>query len=183
VQNAVRGLAEHLGDAKGLDPKRIAEVLCETSDGILHRLWEPLAAKQRPPNGYAAKFSIPFGVAAGLVLGEAGLTQFSDEQSQNPDLQAVAAKVRYVVDPDNPYPKQFTGHVRVTLTDGTVVEERQPHFRGGASEPLERTEIAEKFVLNCRHGGWPDERAARFLAFAGAVFQSGKPVVLSEFRG
>lgn len=169
--------------AKGINPKRIQSVLCETSDGILHRLWEPLAGKQRPPNGYAAKFSIPFGVAAGLVLGEAGLDAFSDKQSQNPELQAVASKVTYVVDPNNPYPKQFTGHVKVTLDDGTVIEERQPHFRGGAAEPLDRAEIAEKFKLNCRHGGWPDARADQFLAFAGQVFQSTKPVVLTEFRG
>lgn len=169
--------------AKGLDPKRIKSVECETSDGILHRLWEPLAGKQKPPNGYAAKFSIPFGVAAGLVLGEAGLDAFSDKQSQNPELQAIASKVGYVVDPNNPYPKQFTGHVKVTLTDGTVLEERQPHFRGGANEPLERVEIAQKFKLNCRHGGWAEARAERFLAFAGQVFQSTQPIVLTEFRG
>ena len=35
------------------------------------------------------------------------------------------AKVRYVIDPDNPYPRQFTGHVRVTLHDGEV-REAQP---------------------------------------------------------
>lgn len=169
--------------ARGLDPKRIASILCETSEGILHRLWEPLAAKQKPPNGYAAKFSIPFGVAAGLVLGEAGLDAFSDRQSQNPALQAVAGKVAYVVDPNNPYPKQFTGHVRVTLDDGTVIEERQPHFRGGANEPLERQEIAEKFKLNCRHGRWADAKADDFLRFAGGAFKSDKPLSLSAFRG
>ena len=38
--------------------------------------------------------------------------------------------------------------------DGSVVEERQPHFRGGAKEPLTRADIEDKFALNCRHGGW-----------------------------
>jgi len=46
------------------------------------------------------------------------------------------------------------------LHDGGVVEERQPHFRGGAQEPLTRADLEEKFRLNVRHGGWDDARAA-----------------------
>ncbi len=49
------------------------------------------------------------------------------------------------------------------LNDGRVVEERQPHFRGGAHEPLTRADIEEKFALNARHGGWDDKRAAAAL--------------------
>jgi hypothetical protein len=47
-----------------------------------------------------------------------------------------------------------------------VVEERQPHFRGGAHEPLSRADLEEKFRLNCAHGGWPAERAEAFLSWA-----------------
>ena len=57
---------------------------------------------------------------------------------RDPRILALASKVRYVVDPDNPYPKAYTGHVRMTLKDGRVFEERQPHIRGGAHEPLSR---------------------------------------------
>ena len=57
-------------------------------------------------------------------------------------------EVRYVADPDNPYPRNFTGHVRLALRDGRVIEERQPHMRGGAHEPLSRADIEEKFALN-----------------------------------
>jgi hypothetical protein len=49
---------------------------------------------------------------------------------------ALAAKIRYRIDPNNPYPKNYTGHIRAVLRDGSVVEERQPHMRGGAHEPL-----------------------------------------------
>ena len=61
----------------------------------------------------------------------------------------------YEVDPANPYPEGFTGHVRVKLKDGSIVEERQPHLRGGAKEPLTRQDLEEKFRQNCAHGGWP----------------------------
>jgi len=71
--------------------------------------------------------------------------------------------VRYEIDPDNPYPDEFTGHVRVVLKNGNSVEERQAHFRGGAHEPLSREDLEEKFRLNCAHGGWPRTRCDEFL--------------------
>ena len=67
---------------------------------------------------------------------------------------ALAAKVKYVIDPENPYPNNYTGHIRATLKDGSVVEERQPHLRGGAQEPLTRQDVTDKFALNAEHGGW-----------------------------
>ena len=167
--------------AQGVDPDRIVAIVCETSDGILHRLWEPLDAKRNPPNGYAAKFSIPYGIAAGLVLGHAGLAAFEDAVATDPRLTAVARKVSYMVDPANPYPRRFTGHLRVELDDGRVLEERQPHFRGGASEPLPRTEIEAKFRLNCRHGGWEDARAEALLDFARSALSSSAPLSLAAF--
>ena len=55
---------------------------------------------------------------------------------------ALAAKVKFVIDPKNPYPANYTGHMRATLKDGSVIEERQPHLRGGAQEPLTRQDVA-----------------------------------------
>jgi 2-methylcitrate dehydratase PrpD len=155
----------------------IEKIVCEAAEGTVHRLWEPLAAKRRPPNGYAAKFSQPYCIAAGLVLGNAGLDAFSDERVRDPRLLAVAAKVRYEIDPANPYPTEFTGHLRAHLKDGRVLEERQPHFRGGAHEPLSRAELEQKFRLNCAYGGWRAETTERYLAFV-----RGDPVPLSAFR-
>ncbi len=94
---------------------------------------------------------------------------------------ALAAKVRYVIDPDNPYPNAFTGHIRAVLNDGSVVEERQPHFRGGAQEPLTRADIAEKFLLNARHGGWDDTRSAAALKLLAGLYD-GK-IDLKDLRG
>jgi hypothetical protein len=89
--------------------------------------------------------------------------------------------VRYEIDPDNPYPRSYTGHVRATLRDGSVVEERQPHLRGGAQEPLSRRDIEDKFVLNARHGGWPKDAIGAALAHAGKLFDGA--VDLHQLRG
>ncbi len=158
----------------------IVEVVCETAEGIVHRLWEPLAAKQRPPNAYAAKFSQPYCIAAGFVLGHAGLDAFTEERVRDERLRSLAAKVRYEIDPDNPYPREFTGHIKVKLRNGKFIEERQAHLRGGVHEPLVRADIEEKFRLNCAYGGWSAAQAERFLVFARAAFDS--KIDLSPYR-
>jgi 2-methylcitrate dehydratase PrpD len=168
--------------SRSLQGKAVTSIECETAEGIVHRLWEPLASKQRPPNAYAAKFSVPFCVAYALLHGAVGLEAFTDENARDPAIAALASRVTYRIDPDNPYPDEYTGHVRVTLADGRVLEERQPHLRGGHHEPLSRAEIEQKFHANCRHGGWSVERASRWLRFSRGAFDAG-PIDLQPFRG
>jgi 2-methylcitrate dehydratase PrpD len=165
---------------KGFAAEDVAEVLCETAEGYVHRLWEPLASKHRPPNDYAAKFSTPFNIAVAFVTGGAGFEAFTDKTVRDPRILALATKVRYVVDPNNPYPKAYTGHIKVTLKDRRVFEERQPHIRGGVHEPLTREDIERKFRSNADYGGWDAAQAARFLEFARKAFDG--PVNLTGFR-
>src|SRR3954463_10376147 len=114
--------------AAGIKAADIKEMVCEVGEGTVHRLWEPLAAKQKPQNGYAGKFSTPYCIAAGFVRGNVGLGDFADEAVRDPAVVELAGKVRYQIDPNNPYPKNFTGHIRAVLNDGRVLEERQPHM-------------------------------------------------------
>jgi 2-methylcitrate dehydratase PrpD len=167
--------------ARRIDPNAIKELVCEVGEGTVHRLWEPLADKQHPSNGYGAKFSTPYCIAAGFVRGNVGLGDFTDAAVKDPAVLAIAAKVRYVIDPDNPYPDNFTGHIRAVMRDGSVIEERQPHMRGGAHEPLTRQDIEDKFVLNARHSGWPEARIARALARAKRLYDG--PLDLKALRG
>src|SRR3954451_3198789 len=46
--------------ARGIKGEQIADIVCDVGEGTVHRLWEPLAAKQKPANGYAGKFSQPY---------------------------------------------------------------------------------------------------------------------------
>ena len=155
----------------------VVEMVCDVGERTVYRLWEPLAAKQHPANGYAGKFSTPYCIACGFVRGNVALSDFSDDAVRDPAVLALAAKVRYRIDPQNPYPKNFTGHIRATQRDGSVVEERQPHMRGGAHEPLTRADLEEKFLLNARHGGWNDARAKAALKLIAGMFDG--PVELS----
>jgi 2-methylcitrate dehydratase PrpD len=166
---------------KGFAAEDVAEVLCETAEGYVHRLWEPLASKHRPVNDYAAKFSAPFNIAVAFVTGGAGFEAFTERTVRDPRILALASRVRYEIDPNNPYPRAYTGHVRMILRDGRVFEERQPHIRGGVHEPLSREDIERKFRGNARHGGWDQARGERFLRFVAGAFDG--PVELAPFRG
>ncbi len=165
---------------RGIEAEAIESIVCEVAEGTVHRLWEPLALKQAPPNPYAGKFSGPFCVAVGFVTGDAGLAAFTEATVADPRIRALAAKVRFVVDPANPYPDNYTGHLRATLRDGSVVEERQPHLRGGAHEKLSFTAIEAKFRANAAFGGLTAARTDAVRALAATLFDG--PIALADLR-
>jgi 2-methylcitrate dehydratase PrpD len=159
----------------GVDPDGIEAVLCRVGEGTVHRLWEPLAEKRTPSTSYSAKFSGPFAMALGLVEQAAGLEQFTEAKVRDTRLLAVADKVRYEIDPDDEYPRNYTGFVQVTLSGGRVVEARQGHLRGGGREPLGRAEIVAKFRANVAFGGWSRAQGDRLEAFCDALLSRAIP--------
>jgi 2-methylcitrate dehydratase PrpD len=167
--------------ARGIKAEDIAEIVCEVAEGTVHRLWEPLADKQRPRNGYAAKFAVPYLLATGFVHGGVGLSAFTESAISDARVLSLAAKVKFVIDPDNPYPNNYTGHLRATMKDGSVIEERQPYLRGGAQEPLTRQDVTDKFVLNAQHGGWSKAQSDGALKLLAELYRD--KIVLSSLRG
>ncbi|OFW51156.1 MAG: 2-methylcitrate dehydratase [Acidobacteria bacterium RIFCSPLOWO2_12_FULL_68_19] len=166
----------------GVRAGEIREIVCEVADGTVPRLWEPLAAKHRPPTPYAAKFSTPFCIAVGFIDGRAGLAQFTEARVHDSAVLALASKVRYTVNPLDQYPRTFTGHLRAVLHDGTEREYRQPHMRGGSEAPLSLAELEAKFADNARHGGWTEAKAERFLELSRTLFAQPTLEALKEFR-
>jgi 2-methylcitrate dehydratase PrpD len=140
--------AQRLRQKYSIDPETIAEVVCRTAEGPVHRLWEPLKDKQRPVSDYGAKFALPYSIAVILVRGKAGLAEFTDEAIRDEKVLRVADKIRYELDPSVDYPRHLSGHVKIRLNDGRWLEENQPYPRGGFESPLPPEEIEEKFRAN-----------------------------------
>ncbi|MDE0306867.1 MAG: MmgE/PrpD family protein [Albidovulum sp.] len=143
----------------------IESIVCDTGEGLVHRLWEPLADKHAPPSGYAAKFSMPFCMALGFFENDAGLAQFSDEKASDSRYVEFASKISYRIDPENEYPRNYSGHMEVLLKSGEVIALSQPHMRGGMREPLTYREVVEKFHSNAKRGGWSERLGGRFIDF------------------
>jgi 2-methylcitrate dehydratase PrpD len=166
----------------GVRAEDITDILCEVAEGTVHRLWEPLAVKRRPPTSYAAKFSTPFCIAVGFLERDAGLAQFSEARIHNPAVLDLTARIRYQINPKDDYPRSFTGHLRATLKDGSRREFRQPHLRGGEHAPLSEAALEAKFVNNALHGGWSPALAERFMRLSHDLFSLPRLDALTEFR-
>jgi 2-methylcitrate dehydratase PrpD len=121
-------------------------------------------------------------MAVGFHDGRAGFAQFTDDRIGDPRVLALASKIRYVINPDDEYPRNFSGHLRATLRDGRQVELRQPHLRGGAHAPLAPGELEAKFMDNARYGGWDVTRAERLLRVSGDIFTAARLDAIGAFR-
>lgn len=151
---------------QGIALDDIDQIVCRVGEGTVHRLWEPLGLKQNPPTAYAAKFSGPYCVAAGLLFRDAGLAQFTEDTIRDPALLALAAKVTFEVDPANEYPVNYTGHVAIRLKNGREFEENQLQMRGGARQPMTRDDLMRKCAANLVFGGWPADVSETLAQFA-----------------
>ena len=159
--------------------RRDREIICEVGEGTVHRLWEPLAEKRRPPNGYAAKFATPYGIAAAFVTGDVGLDAFTDAAVGDPRCKHWRRRCDTRSILPTHIPTLHRTHPRASA-DGRFLEERQPHLRGGAHEPLTRAELEAKAASNLRSGGWPEARIEPTLALAHRLWDG--PVDLALLR-
>ena len=167
---------------QGVQADEIIEIVSEVAEGTVHRLWEPLEDKRKPPTPYAAKFSTPFCMAIGFLDGKAGLAQFTEARIGDPAARAFAAKIRYEINPNDPYPASFTGHLRATLKNGKVIEIRQNYLRGGTQAPLAKAEIEAKCIDNALYGGWPKERAMAIAELSRSIFARPDMAALKDLR-
>lgn len=101
-----------------------------------------VAAIPLPRTGLEGKFSLPYCAALGLLAGDGGEQRFSDTAVRDPELQALACKVRVVADPAL---AEAEAVMRVTLADGRLFEEHVKAARGNPGNPLSREELKEKF--------------------------------------
>jgi len=167
---------------RNLQADAITDILCEVGEGSVHRLWEPLGEKHRPATPYAAKFSVPYCLAVGFIDGDAGLLQFTKARISDQDVIKLTSKVRYIVDPENEYPRNFTGHLRATLRDGSTHEIRTPHLRGGTHAPLTQADLVAKFKANTNFGGWDKEMSDQLRHFCENIDRLPNMEGLAQFR-
>lgn len=154
--------ARYLKDRYALDPAAIASIHCKITEQAIPIVCEPHEEKLRPQDDYAAKFSLPFSVAAVLVKGKGGLAEFSDAAVRDPAVLDLAAKVTYSVDPESTFPRHYPGWLIVTMRDGTVYERREPIHRGALERPLSEAEVIAKF-RDCVSGVLDDAQAEALI--------------------
>lgn len=97
---------------------------------------DPSRDLTRPASEYAAKFSLPWSVAALIVDGRIGVDTFASESIRRPEVAEVAARVRVEITPSAAVAADAPGEVRVVLRDGAEIRGSVPRSAGGPDNPL-----------------------------------------------
>jgi 2-methylcitrate dehydratase PrpD len=105
-------------------------------------------ADPEPASMLGAKFSIPYAVAAALVLGRADAAAFEPAALADPRIRDLARRVEVSADPEmsprrGDYP---TARVRLLLRSGREIEETATLVRGDAGNPVPAEDVVAKFL-------------------------------------
>jgi len=134
---------------KAGDVKKISVGISDNASKVLRNA--------QPDTGLAAKFSIQFAMASGIIANRVGLRELTDEFVQRADVQALMKKVEVVTttdyDPDMPGAAR-ADTVAVELNDGRMIAgDPVARATGHPSRPLTEEQLLEKFTDCLEAGG------------------------------
>jgi 2-methylcitrate dehydratase PrpD len=138
--------AAELAAEHGLGPADIEEIVVRVPAEGAALVLSPLADKHEPRTVYDARFSLPFTLAHHLVHGHLGLSAFSEHAIGDPDVLALARRVRGEPLPDPP--SRFAGGARVVTTAGDEHDRLIAHAPGSPRNPLDEDWLLAKFRAN-----------------------------------
>ena len=154
------------------DLSKIKSIKAKVGEGTVHRLWEPRKEKNNPSTPYSAKFSVPYCVAVTLSKGGAGLEEFNETNIADQNILKIANLIEYEIDPNDEYPKNYTGRLTLETIDGTIIEAKQPCFRGGKKQPLTKKDFDTKFEKNLKYAKLNDQQAKSIEEFTNSIFDN-----------
>jgi 2-methylcitrate dehydratase PrpD len=136
-----------------------------TSVPFVERMAEPA-----PSNMLAAKFSVPYAVAAAIVTGGSGVPAFLDGVRDDRRVQELARRVEVRGEPAMSMRNagEPTARVEVTLRDGRVLTGTASTVRGDAGNPVPREVLVGKF-LDLAGRAIPASRAGQVVEVVAAL--------------
>jgi len=154
------------------DLSKIKSIKAKVGEGTVHRLWEPRKEKNNPSTPYSAKFSVPYCVAVTLSKGGAGLEEFNETNIADQSILKIANLIEYEIDPNDEYPKNYTGRLTLETVDGQIIEAKQPCFRGGKKQPLTKKDFDTKFEKNLKYAKLNDQQVKNVEEFTHSIFEN-----------
>jgi 2-methylcitrate dehydratase PrpD len=145
-----------------LSYRDIAAVAIEVSPDDYYYLADPVQKKKNPENIIETQFSLYWGVASTIVLGETNIKNFSLEALQNKDIWNVMSKISAASKPELVTTPSFTPAViKVTTTGGQVFSRRVDLPYGCNGKPMSFNDIVRKFEYCCDYSFRPISKETR----------------------
>jgi 2-methylcitrate dehydratase PrpD len=162
VQHAVIDACLQLRRENKLTPEDIESVHATVGPLVVE-----LTAKVEPKTGLEGKFSVYHALAAALVFGAAGETQFGTEAVNDPRVVALRRRITTELDPAM---RKLEGRVRIVLKDGRTLDRHVPEALGTLARPMSDADLEEKF-LGLAGDLLPADQSARLIQACWKVAQ------------
>ena len=120
----------------------------------------------QPKDALQAKFSMEFCMAALLLFGKAGLSEFMDDVVNRADVQAMIQRVHFGVNPiaEQAGYNKMTTIIDIYLKDGRKISGREDFGRGSPAKPMSYQDVAAKFEDCAAFAKWPGSKAKAMIA-------------------
>lgn len=141
THGALDALAQIRAESGPIDPDSVRSVEVATY------VWAAQLDHPAPETMLAAKFSLPFALAAAIVRGEADTDAFRDEARADRRILSLARRVMVQEDPTMTaqLPSLRPAKVTLTLADGRKLSAKALTNRGDTEDPYSADDVREKF--------------------------------------
>jgi 2-methylcitrate dehydratase PrpD len=130
-----------------LRPEQVKKIKVGVLRAGAHLIAEPIESKYNPQSIVDAQFSMPFGAAAALLYGKAGLKEFQPSTILSGPVRETMRKVECIVDPelDRTFPKQWRATAEILTKDEKRYSTTVEYPKGDPENPLSWEEMIERF--------------------------------------
>jgi 2-methylcitrate dehydratase PrpD len=139
-----------LREETSLHDDEVVSIVCAVSKTTLAEVCEPRAEKIAPQTRYDAANSLPYCVAASLILNKINRSSFTEGTIHNPRIQALMQKVSCVVDTDMSPDKS---RITVERTRGKPVECTVTVPLGDPNNEMTTDQVYAKFRDDMTYAG------------------------------
>jgi 2-methylcitrate dehydratase PrpD len=163
----------------GLEASDIARIMAPVKPAYAPMIAEPRPAKVAPRTPTHARASLPYAIAAALVLGHLSPAAFAPRAIADPRIRALA---RRIVTPSDKEPVQadrFKGWLIVARRNGKPLEAIIAASRGSPANPMTRADVLAKFRANAGPA-LPARRIEAIIAAVDALDRASDVAALTK---
>lgn len=119
----------------------------------------------------SATMSIPYSVAAAIVLNDGGIQSMSEEATHNPNILELTKKVHVNEKPEYSLliPAKRIAQVSIRLKNGKMLTQKVIYPKGEPENPMTTKELQEKFIQMAMYAGKSRDYCTKVIQFTAQI--------------